>query len=50
MVQIITNNVAAYVAMDKILQDKYSTLFWTPNAMHVLELVLEDISKLDWVR
>ena len=47
VVQIVTDNVAAYVAAGRILQDKYSTLLWSPCAAHVLELLLEDIQKLD---
>lgn len=49
MVQIITDNVAAYVAAGRILQHRHPTLFWTPCATHVLDLLLEDIGNLDWV-
>jgi hypothetical protein len=33
----------------RILQERHPTLFWTPCAAHVLDLLLEDIGKLDWV-
>ena len=50
VVQIITNNAAAYVAAGRILQEKHNTLFWSPCATHVIDLLLEDIGKLDWVK
>lgn len=49
VVQIITDNAVANVVAGRILQDKHHTLFWTPCAAHVLDLLLEDIGKLDWV-
>ena len=50
VVQIITDNAAAYVVAGRILQEKHSTLFWSPCAAHVIDLLLEDIGKLDWVK
>ncbi|XP_057851591.2 uncharacterized protein LOC131061784 [Cryptomeria japonica] len=49
VVQIITNNAAAYVVVGRILQERHPTFFWTPCATHVLDLLLEDIGKLEWV-
>ncbi|XP_059077416.1 uncharacterized protein LOC131876340 [Cryptomeria japonica] len=49
VVQIITDNAAAYVSAGRILQERHPTLFWTPCAAHVLDLLLEDIGKLEWV-
>jgi hypothetical protein len=50
VVQIITDNAAAYVAAGRILEEKHNTLFWSPCAAHVIDLLLEDIGKLDWVK
>ncbi|XP_057831727.1 uncharacterized protein LOC131042462 isoform X1 [Cryptomeria japonica] len=49
VVQIITDNVVAYVSVGRIFQERHPTLFWTPCAAHVLDLLLEDIGKLEWV-
>ncbi|XP_057848458.2 uncharacterized protein LOC131058955 [Cryptomeria japonica] len=49
VVQIITDNAAAYVSAGGILQERHPTLFWTPCATHVLDLLLEDKGKLEWV-
>ncbi|XP_059063100.1 uncharacterized protein LOC131079406 isoform X2 [Cryptomeria japonica] len=49
VVQIIIDNAATYVSAGRILQERHPTLFWTPCAAHVLDLLLEDIGKLEWV-
>ncbi|XP_057871822.2 uncharacterized protein LOC131078166 [Cryptomeria japonica] len=49
VVQIITDNAAAYLSAGRIVQERHPTLFWTPCAAHVLDLLLEDIGKLEWV-
>ncbi|XP_057858906.2 uncharacterized protein LOC131067771 [Cryptomeria japonica] len=49
VVQIITDNATAYVSAGRILQERHPTLFWTPCATHVLDLLLDDIGKLEWV-
>jgi hypothetical protein len=33
----------------KLLQQRHPTLSWTPCAAHVLDLLLEDMGKLEWV-
>ena len=30
--------------------ERHSTIFWTPCAAHCLDLMLEDIGKLEWVK
>ena len=50
VVQFVTNNAATYLAVRRLLQEKHPTLFWTPCAAHCLDLLLEDISKIDWVK
>jgi len=50
VVQIITDNASNYVLVSKLLEEKHKTIFWTPCAAHCIELMLEDIGKLDWVK
>ncbi|VVA97986.1 unnamed protein product [Arabis nemorensis] len=49
VVQVITQNTAIYRSAGKLLEEKRKNLYWTPCAMHCTELVLEDISKLEFV-
>jgi hypothetical protein len=50
VVQVITDNAANYVAAGRMLMSKYPTLFWTPCAAHCIDLMLEDMGKLDWIK
>jgi len=50
VVQVITDNAANYVAAGRLLCAKYPTIFWTPCAAHCIDLMLEDIGKLEWVQ
>ncbi len=50
VVQFITDNAANYVAAGRMLMSKYPTIFWTPCATHCLDLLLEDLGKIDWIR
>ncbi|XP_059068694.1 uncharacterized protein LOC131056578 [Cryptomeria japonica] len=50
VVQVVTDNVVAYVAIDKLLQARHPSLFWSPCVAHCLDLLLEDIGKLSWVK
>jgi hypothetical protein len=50
VVQIITDNVANYVATGRMLEEKHRTIWWTPCAAHYLDLMLEDIGKIEWVK
>ena len=50
VVQIITNNGANCVVADRMLMERYPTLFWTPCAAHCIDLMLEDIGKIRMVR
>jgi hypothetical protein len=33
-----------------MLMSRYPTLFWTPCAAHCLDLMLEDMGKIDWIK
>jgi hypothetical protein len=50
VVQVITDNAANYVAAGKMLEEKHRTIWWTPCAAHCLDLMLEDIGKIEWVK
>ncbi|XP_057848877.2 uncharacterized protein LOC131059848 [Cryptomeria japonica] len=50
VVQVVTKNAAAYAVAGRLLQERHPTLFWTPCVGHCLDLLLEDIGKIDWVR
>ncbi|KAL0719306.1 hypothetical protein Bca4012_068630 [Brassica carinata] len=49
VVQVITQNTGVCRSAGKLLEEKRKNLYWSPCAMHSTELVLEDISKLEYV-
>ena len=50
VVQVITDNAANYVVAGKMLMERHLTLFWTPCAAHCIDLMLEDIRKISFVK
>ena len=50
VVQVIADNASNYVAAGRLLEEKHPTIWWTPCATHCLDLMLEDIGKIEWVR
>eukprot|EP00253_Pinus_taeda_P006848 PITA_06848 len=50
VVQVIINNAANYVSANKMLMERYHTLLWTPCATHCLNLLLEDMGKLFFIK
>eukprot|EP00253_Pinus_taeda_P006025 PITA_06025 len=50
VVQVVTDNAANYVAVGKMLIDRYPNLFWTPCDAQCIDLMLEDIGKIPIVR
>ena len=50
VVQVITDNASNYVLVEKMLDSKDRTIFWTPCAAHCIDLMLEDIGKVEWVK
>ena len=48
MVQIVINNGSVFVKAGKLLMKKYN-LYWTPCAAHCIDLMFEDIGKMDSV-
>eukprot|EP00252_Welwitschia_mirabilis_P009046 TRINITY_DN2133_c0_g1_i15.p1 TRINITY_DN2133_c0_g1~~TRINITY_DN2133_c0_g1_i15.p1 ORF type:complete len:532 (-),score=116.96 TRINITY_DN2133_c0_g1_i15:980-2575(-) len=49
VVQVVTDNAASFVAAGRILMASYPTIYWTPCAAHCLDLLLEDIGKINWI-
>ncbi|KAL3523848.1 hypothetical protein ACH5RR_016682 [Cinchona calisaya] len=49
VLQVITNSEDRYVEAGKRLSEAYPSVFWTPCAARCIDLMLEDISKLEWV-
>eukprot|EP00252_Welwitschia_mirabilis_P018883 TRINITY_DN4236_c0_g2_i20.p1 TRINITY_DN4236_c0_g2~~TRINITY_DN4236_c0_g2_i20.p1 ORF type:complete len:272 (+),score=42.48 TRINITY_DN4236_c0_g2_i20:1162-1977(+) len=50
VIQIITDNASACVKSGRELELDYPHIFWTPCAAHSLDLLLEDLGKLPWIR
>ena len=49
-VQIVTNNVANYVVVEKFLMERQPHIFWTHCVVHCIDLMLEDLGKLPWIK
>ena len=49
MVHMVTDNAANYVAVGRLLEQEFRTLSWSPCAAHCLNLMMQDIGKLDEV-
>lgn len=50
VVQVVTDNASNYVKAGRLLEAKSPHLFWTPCAAHCLDLMLEDIGKIEVVK
>ncbi|XP_039048882.1 uncharacterized protein LOC120189745 [Hibiscus syriacus] len=49
VVHIVTDNAAYYVAIGKLIQEKYENNFWSPFTAHCLNLLLKDIASMPHV-
>ncbi|XP_019151198.1 PREDICTED: uncharacterized protein LOC109147966 [Ipomoea nil] len=49
LLQVVTGCEDRYVDAGKRLTDAYPTIFWTPCASQCIDLMLEDIKRLEWV-
>ncbi|KAH7278565.1 hypothetical protein KP509_38G046800 [Ceratopteris richardii] len=49
VVQMITDNGSNCVSMGNILQEEYKKIVLTPCASHCLDLLMEDVGKIEWV-
>ena len=50
VVQVITDNAANYVAAGKMLMERHSPLFWTLSTAHCIDLMLEDMGKIPFIK
>ncbi|KAJ9552901.1 hypothetical protein OSB04_016946 [Centaurea solstitialis] len=50
VVQVVTDNASAYVAVGRLLMAKRPHLYWTPCVAHCIDLMLEDNGKIPKVR
>ncbi|XP_057418760.1 uncharacterized protein LOC130712967 [Lotus japonicus] len=46
VVHVVTDNAANYLAVGKLIHQKYENIFWTPCAAHCINLLLKDIGCL----
>jgi hypothetical protein len=49
-VQVITHNASNYKAMGDLVMKDYLSIVWTLSAAHCLNLLIEDIAKLPWIK
>jgi hypothetical protein len=50
VVQVIMDNATNYVVVGRMLMQRYPTLFWTPCVAHCIDLILEDMRKIPYIR
>jgi hypothetical protein len=50
VVQIVTDNATNYVAAGRMLMERHGTVFWTPCAAHCIDLMVEDVGKIPFVK
>ncbi|KAH7426158.1 hypothetical protein KP509_11G087100 [Ceratopteris richardii] len=50
VVQVVTDNASNCRHMEKLLEGEYPHIMWTPCATHCLDLLMEDIGNLSWVK
>ncbi|XP_052301372.1 uncharacterized protein LOC112325849 [Populus trichocarpa] len=49
IVHMVTDNAANYVAAGRLLMEEFPSIFWSPYAAHCINLILQDIGKLQSV-
>ncbi|MCO5572630.1 hypothetical protein L7F22_026388 [Adiantum nelumboides] len=50
VVQVITDNASNCASMGRKLEAEFPSIAWTPCASHCIDLLLEDIGELPWVK
>jgi hypothetical protein len=50
VVQIMTDNETNYVVVGRMLMERHNTVFWTPCAAHYIDLMLEDVGKIPFIK
>eukprot|EP01018_Ginkgo_biloba_P024160 Gb_27540 [translate_table: standard] len=49
VVQVITDNARVCKATGLFVEARYENIFWTPYAVHSLNLILKKIGKIEWI-
>eukprot|EP00258_Populus_trichocarpa_P039396 XP_024455415.1 uncharacterized protein LOC112327277 [Populus trichocarpa] len=49
IVHMVTDNAANYIVAGKLLMEEFPSIFWSPCAAHCINLILQDIGKLQSV-
>ncbi|KAH7282747.1 hypothetical protein KP509_35G045900 [Ceratopteris richardii] len=50
VIQVITDNASNCASMGRKLEQEFPSIVWSPCATHCLDLLMEDIGKLEWVK
>lgn len=50
VVQVVTDNASNCKKMGEMVEANYPNIVWTPCASHCLDLLIEDIGKLTWIK
>jgi hypothetical protein len=50
VVQVVTNNASNCKLMGSMIIEEFPHIVWSPCATHCLDLMVEDIGKLNWVK
>eukprot|EP01018_Ginkgo_biloba_P039580 Gb_22244 [translate_table: standard] len=50
VVQVITNNARVCKAAGLLVEARYNNIFWSPFAVHSLNLILKKIGKIEWIK
>eukprot|EP01018_Ginkgo_biloba_P014575 Gb_29918 [translate_table: standard] len=50
VVQVITDNARVCKAAGLLVEPRYENIFWTPCAVHSLNLILNKIGKIEWIK
>eukprot|EP01018_Ginkgo_biloba_P037272 Gb_00443 [translate_table: standard] len=50
VVQVITDNTRVCKAVGLLVEARYENIFWTPYAIHSLNLILKKIGKIEWIK
>jgi len=48
IIQVVTDSAAVCKAADRLVEQEFSWITWTPCTPHCLDLLLEDVGKLPW--
>eukprot|EP01018_Ginkgo_biloba_P002109 Gb_06094 [translate_table: standard] len=50
VVQVITANARVCKTVGLLVEERYENIFWTPCAVHSLNLILKKIGKIEWIK